>query len=249
MSSAELYLSFNEIMFYFTRAAAGGGVPFGLAEDFGRSATWIASSGLDPAAMTAIALKDLECERSCLKANLTEEKKEIFLTAEKGKKLSAIQAGAAVCDLISERTESPKNMQSIIAEKVDVPFLVCAALGAANYDRWEINWPASDDTPCSVLICEDGSWKSSWKGRKIPEVIDGVDVKVIFMNNREDYYEKWDGKTFYSANNKKEILETGVPVYDSWSDIYSFFKRCLVPSTEESRKSGAGAGAGLVDTD
>ena len=247
MSSAELYLSFNEIMFYFTRAAAGGGVPFGLAEDFGRSATWIASSGLDPAAMTAIALKDLECGRSCLKANLTEGKKEIFLTAEKGKKLSAIQAGAAVCDLISERTENPKNMQSIIAEKVDVPFLVCAALGAANYDRWEISWPASDDTPCSVLICEDGSWKSSWKGRKIPEVIDGVDVKVIFMNNREEYYEKWDGKTFYSATNKKKILETGVPVYDSWSEIYSFFKRCLVPSTEESRKSGAGAG--LVDTD
>ena len=170
-----------------------------------------------------------------------------MLTAESGKKLSAIQAGAAVCDLISERTENPKNMQSIIAEKVDVPFLVCAALGAANYDRWEISWPASDDTPCSVLICEDGSWKSSWKGRKIPEVIDGVDVKVIFMNNREDYYEKWDGKTFYSANNKKKLLETGVPVYDSWSEIYSFFKRCLVPSTEESRKSGAGAG--LVDTD
>ena len=45
----------------------------------------------------------------------------------------------------------------------------------------------------------------------------------------------------------KKLLETGVPVYDSWSVIYSFFKRCLVPSTEESRKSGAGAG--LVDTD
>ena len=53
MSSPELYLSFNEIMFYFTRAAAGGGVPFGLAEDFGRAAIWIAASGLDPAGMTA----------------------------------------------------------------------------------------------------------------------------------------------------------------------------------------------------
>ena len=49
MSSPELYLSFNEIMFYFTRAASSGGVPFGLAEDFGLAATWIASSGLDPA--------------------------------------------------------------------------------------------------------------------------------------------------------------------------------------------------------
>ena len=247
MSSAELYLSFNEIMFYFTRAAAGGGVPFGLAEDFGRSAIWIASSGLDPAGMTAIALKELECGRSCLKANLTEGKKEIFLTAEKGKRLSAIQAGAAVCDLISARPENPKNMQSIIAEKVDCPFLVCAALGAANYDGFELSWLATDDTPCSVLIYGDGSWKSSWKGRKIPEVIDAVDVKIICMNNREDYYEKWDDKTLYSGNNKKKLLETGVPVYDSWSDIYSFFKRCLVPSTEESRKTGAGAG--LIDTD
>jgi len=247
MNSPKLYLSFNEIMFYFTRAAAGGGVPFGLAEDFGRAATWIASSGLDPAGMTAIALKELECGQSCLKANLIEGKKEILLTAESGKTLSAIQAGAAVCDLISARLENLKNIQSIIAEKVDCPFLVCAALGAANFDRWEISWLASDDTPCSVLICEDGSWKSSWKGREIPEVIDAIDVKVIFVNNREDYYEKWDGKTFYSRNNKKKLLETGVPVYDSWSEIYSFFKRCLVPSTEESRKSGAGAG--LVETD
>ena len=247
MNSPELYLSFNEIMFYFTRAAAGGGVPFGLAEDFGRAATWIASSGLDPAEMCASALKKLEYGQSCLKATLTEGNQEILLTAESGKQLSAIQAGAAVCDLISVQLENPKNMQSIVAEKVDCPFLVCAAIGAANYDRWEISWPASDDTPCSVLFCEDGSWKSSWKDGKIPEVIDAVDVKVIFVNNREDYYEKWNGKTIYSGNNKKKLLETGVPVYDSWSEIYSFFKRCLVPSTEESRKSGAGAG--LVETD
>ena len=247
MSSPELYLSFNEIMFYFTRAAAGGGVPFGLAEDFGLAATWIASSGLDPAGMTAIALKELDCGQSCLKATLKEGNKEILLTTESGKKLSAIQAGAAVCDLISARPENPKNMQSIIAKKVDCPFLVCAALGAANYDRWEISWQASDDTPCSVLICEEGSWKSSWKGKKIPEVIDAVDVKITFVNNHEDYYEKWDYKTLNSGNNKKKLLETGVPVYDSWSEIYSFFKRCLVPSTEESRKTGAGAG--ILDTD
>ena len=247
MSSPELYLSFNEIMFYFTRAAAGGGVPFGLAEDFGHAAIWIAASGFDPSGMTASALKELESGQSCLKATLTEGNKEILLTAKSGKKLSAIQAGAAVCDLISAQTKNPKNMKSIIAKKVDCPFLVCAALGAANYDGCELSWPATDDTPCRVLICEGGSWKSSWKGRKIPEVIDSVDVKIICVNDHEDYYEKWYDKTLYSGNNKKKLLETGVPVYDSWSVIYSFFKLCLVTSTEESRKTGAGAG--LVDTD
>ena len=81
----------------------------------------------------------------------------------------------------------------------------------------------------------------------IPEFVDGVDVKVFFANKYEGYYGKWEGSKFYSGKNKKKLLETGVPVYDSWSVIYSFFKRCLVPSTAESRITGAGAG--LVDTD
>ena len=247
MNSPELYLSFNEIFFYFTRAAKGGGVPFGLAEDFGRAATWIAASGFDPALITSNALKELDCGRSCLRTKITEEKKGILLTADSGKKLSAILAGAAVCDLITAQPEIPKNMQSIIAEKVDCPLLVCAALGAANFDGWEISWFATDNTICSVLICEEGSWKSSWNGSKIPEVVDGVDVKIIFVKKLEGYYGKWEGSTFYTGKIKKKLLETGVPVYGSWQVIYSFFKRCLVPSTEESRKKGAGAG--LVDTD
>ena len=68
--------------------------------------------------------------------------------------------------MISAQSEKQKNMQSIIAEKVDFPFLVCAALGAANCNGWEISWSASDDTLYSVLICDDGSWKSSWEGSK-----------------------------------------------------------------------------------
>ena len=247
MRPPELYLSFNEIMFYFTRAAVGGGVPFGLAEDFGCAAIWIAASGLDPAEMAASTIKELELGNSCLKATLKEGNKEILLTAQSSKKLSAIQAGAAACDLMSSHSEKPKNIQCIIAEKVDSPFLVCAALGAANCNGWEISWESKDDSHYSVLICEDGSWMSSWEVSKIPELNDAFDVKIIFVNNRKDYFEKWEGKTFYSENNKKKLLETGVPVYDSWTVIYSFFKRCLVPSTEESLKSGAGAG--LVDTD
>ena len=34
MKSPEIVLSLNEIMFYFTRAAVGAGLSFGLAEDF-----------------------------------------------------------------------------------------------------------------------------------------------------------------------------------------------------------------------
>ena len=120
MSSPELYLSFNEIMFYFTRAAAGGGVPFGLAEDFGRAAIWIAASGFDPSGMTANALKELECGHSCLKATLAEGKKEILLTAESGEKFSAILAGAAVCDLISIQLKIKKICKVLLLKKLIV---------------------------------------------------------------------------------------------------------------------------------
>ena len=155
--------------------------------------------------MTSNALKELDCGHSSLKTTIKEGKEVISLTAESGKKLSAIQAGIAVCDLISTHPEIPKNRQSIIAEKVDCPLLVCAALGAANFEGWEISWSATDVTLSSVLICEEGSWKASWNGSMVTEFVDGVDVKVFFVNKYEGYYGKWEGSKFYSGKNKKKI--------------------------------------------
>ena len=60
MNSPEIVLSFNEVMFYFSRAAVGAGLPYGLADEFGRSSIWIAAGGLDPAAITSNALKSLD---------------------------------------------------------------------------------------------------------------------------------------------------------------------------------------------
>ena len=70
--------------------------------------------------------------------------------------------------------------------------MICAALGAANCNGWEISWSSKDDSHYSVLICEDGRWKSSWDGSKIPELNEAVDVKIFFVNNRKDLFEKWE---------------------------------------------------------
>ena len=152
MSSPELILSFNEILFYFTRAAVGVGVPVGLAEDFGRSSVWIGSSGLDPARITSNALQALDCGRSGLNATLTEGKKETVLTPTGGKRLSALQAGSAVCDWISEKTEDARKSKQFIAKNVDYPFLAAAEVGLSNFEGWKICWQASEDLHCSVFI-------------------------------------------------------------------------------------------------
>lgn len=46
----------------------------------------------------------------------------------------------------------------------------------------------------------------------------------------------------------KKGVDEGLTVnVDAWAGVVSLFRRCLVPSSEQSRMSGAGAG--LVDTD
>lgn len=48
--------------------------------------------------------------------------------------------------------------------------------------------------------------------------------------------------------NKDTVLANGTLIDEkAWDDIKIYFTRCLVPSTDQSRNSGAGAG--LVDDD
>ena len=54
-------------------------------------------------------------------------------------------------------------------------------------------------------------------------------------------------KKFKLAEEKLRVLHNGIKVEENWQAIYSYFSRCLVKSSAESRASGAGAG--LVDTD
>ena len=163
------------------------------------------------------------------------------------KRLSALFAGPAVCDWISAKTEDSILSQHFIAKKVDIPFLIVAAVGASNSGNWEICWQDSGGTLCSVLTCLHGSWKTSWGGTEIQEQYNSANVSIKSMESSLFSSQKWNEKTTYTEKNRKRVLESGVPVYQAWPIIQTFFSRCLVPSTEESRKSGAGAG--LVDTD
>ena len=247
MTSPEIVLSFNEISFFFTRAAVGVGVPFGLAEDFGRTSIWIGGAGLDPAKVTSPVLQALDDGLSSLGASLTESAGETVVVAFSGKQLSALQAGSTVCDWISAKTEVSKKNHHIVAKNVDHPFLIAAALASFNYAGWEICWQGLEGSICKVMICVNGSWKTSWSGSKIPSQSSSSDVMIIPAGSMLSSTENWVKQIVYSEKNKTRMLESGVPVYESWPVIRRFFSRCLVPSTDQSRMTGAGAG--LVDDD
>mgnify|MGYP003971028259 FL=1 len=247
MNSPQIVLSFNEIMFFFTRAAVGAGLPYGLAEDFARSSIWIAAGGLDPAAISANALKSLDEAQSTISASQTENGAETVLKSSGEKQLSVLYAGPSVCDWISARSADSNKNQYFSVKNVDHPFLLASAVGALNSGSWEICWQDSGGALCTVLTSQDGNWKTSWDPTDISQMSAAADVTIKAVESSLFKAEKWKGKTSYSEKNRKRVLETGVQVYEAWPIIHSFFSRCLVPSTEESRKSGAGAG--LVDTD
>ena len=247
MKTPQIVLSFNEIMFFFTRAAVGAGLPYGLAEDFGRSAIWIAAGGLDPAAISANALKSLDEAQSTISASQTENGAETVLRSSGEKQLSALLAGPSVCDLISASSADSNKNQYYSAKNVDHPFMLAAAVGSFNSRSWEISWHDSRGTLYAVLTAEHGNWKTSWDSADISLMSGAADVTIRSVERSFFNADKWNGKKSYSEKNRERVLETGVQVYEAWPIIHSFFSRCLVPSTDESRKSGAGAG--LVETD
>ena len=248
MNSPEITLSFNEIMFFFSRAAMGVGLPYGLSEDFGRISVWIAASGLDPAAITSNALKSIDEAQSSLCSSQTENDTETILKPSEEKQLSALMAGPTVCDWISTKDTEITEYKNYCTKNIDYPFLIAAAVGALNNGNWEISWQDYKGFPCSVLTDQHGNWKKSWDSAfDISSMSASTNVIIKSVDSSFFNTEKWKGKTNYYEKNRERILETGVKLYDTWPIIHSYFCRCLVPSTEETRISGAGAG--LVDTD
>ena len=247
MSSPKIILSFNEIMFYFTRAAVGVGLPYGLAEEFARSSIWLGISGLDPAKIALPALQSLDDKNSSLRAHQTEDINETFLFTTEEKQLSAFLSGPAVCDFISLQTEKWNKSHVLIAQNVDHPFLVAAAVGSYNLGCWEISWKDYTGKLSKVLIGLNGIWKTTWVSTEIPEHQVPSDVSIISID--EDFINSdiWRKQRAYSVQNRNQVLQEGVPIYGDWSKIYSYYSRILVPSTEKSLISGAGAG--LVDKD
>ena len=247
MSPPLLKLSLNEVSFYFTRAAVGAGVPFGLAEDFGHWASWLSCSGMDPAEICTTALKSLDSGESGLSVNLSKRRGRTLLKSTSGQKLSAIQAGSFACDWIKTTDLTSLRHCRLSVENVDSPFLVAAAVGASGFGGWSVYWKLSSEIYYLVNQKVAGNWEVFWNRGSAPGISGPADLSIMPANDEElalvfQYHRKYNFQ-----DERLYVLENGVAIYDSWPFIYRFFRRCLVPSTNESRH--VGAGAGLVDTD
>jgi len=220
-------LSLNEVLFFVTRAAVGAGAPFGIGEDIGKAAVVLANCGIDPAVIIAPALQTLECGNSSMDIDIRTDGDGSVIEAIGDKPMSATIAASAASDWMLENTHNPKARLEV--HQVDAPVLFAAVIEALHRDLsgWRV---------CSVA--PDGAETALVDDGKLLE-IDAPANMVIFVDSSARPVFK---------NRQQQALESGVLVdSQAWQIIRALFSRCLVPSTEESRLTGAGAG--LVDTD
>ena len=246
MCSPEIVLSFNEILFYFTRAAVGAGVPYGLAEDFAKSSIVLAVYGFDPAKITYPALKSIDEGKSSIKIFQTENYNEILFFPLKSNQMSAIQGGASICDYISLFSKNSVIAKKFILKNVDCPLIIAAAIGNNNSGNWKVTWKDQNSKIIYFYIFKNGDIKTSLQVNKIDNKIFPTDVIVEYAENFNINSEILKNLK-KNSKNKKKFLEKGISLYCNWEKLYSYFSRILVQSDNNSRISGAGAG--LIDVD
>ena len=243
MSKSDLTISLNEVLFYFTRAAFGVEVPIGLSEDFARANMWVSENGFDPSRCSLKALDNLDSQASSLSIKFEKTKEGGHLFCPEGKFLSSLEASAGCVDWI----EVSNGSGELKISNVDSPFLVVSALGANQCNGLKVSWIDQEKNQFQVNLIDNEEWEVLSSTPNLIELSSNADMLISSLKASDETYKGKTIKKFKLDEEKLKILHNGVKVEENWEAIYSYFSRCLVKSSAESRASGAGAG--LVDTD
>ena len=243
MSKSDLTISLNEVLFYFTRAAFGVEVPIGLSEDFARANMWVSENGFDPSRCSLKALDNLDSQASSLSIKFEKTKEGGHLFCPEGKFLSSLEAAASSVDWV----EVNGGVSELKISNVDSPFLIVSALGANQCNGLKVSWIDQEKNQFQVNLIDNEEWEVLSSTPNLIELSSNADMLISSLKASDQTYKGKTIKKFKLDEEKLKILHNGVKVEENWEAIYSYFSRCLVKSSAESRASGAGAG--LVDTD
>ena len=239
LTSSTVSLSMNEAKFFFTRAAVGAGVPFGLGEDFAAASIWLAGQGIDPAKISAPALSALAEGRSSRRITRGKNASATHFVDADGQTISALFAGPAVADWMQVASAIRKEIIATIV-CVDQPALIAAYMAIEGFEAGlvEITWPGRKGKSFNVEIGPNSvnGLIASVQDNKPPSP---AKVTVVFKPHNPISEDIW-----LQADPRIEVVDVAA---EPWKVVMEFFKKCLVPSSEHSLEQGAGAG--LKDKD
>ena len=211
--------SLNEIEAMARRASRGAGLPWGLAEEAGKAARWLATQNLPGPEELANALS---CVDGVLYQDLAPEIADGIWCARSGA-LCPLALGAVLCDRADEIADGADFATgTILHPTMVVPF--AAAVARIAEIQIELAWPG-----CIMNIARDGM---SIAGENLlPAQVDSLTCRRL---------EPTAVMGFERASGRRVDSET-------WARLTAFAHRTYAPATEASRL--AGAGAGLTDND
>ncbi len=228
-----MHLSISEIDSNLVKAVLGAGLPLGLGEEAGRAARDLAGQGVDGLAAFADALDALDSGRST-GFQIDPAMEGAFLPAEEGLSLSALRAGPSACDLLVAGARSGKSHAAIALTAVDAPMVILSqALVASSEIETAIvvRWRDLEG------LCQAGRLKITGGGLEDCLAAGPADLAMTLSEPKESVPEA-----------ASDALANGLSVdAETWRRIYAYANRQLVPATEASRLTGAGAG--LTDND
>jgi hypothetical protein len=210
-----LAVSLSEIDALSRKAARGAGYEWGLAEEAGRAARWLAAHHCDGPAMLLALLREIDDELS----RYYPARKGVTWTSPSGA-LCPVCTGAALSDCAAELDDGGAiRLPSVIQPAILLPFAALAARRLGRPLRLEIGGTGIDigaDGVSGDIEAVSGLLAQAPVTLRIATGISGAMV---------------------SASPSAFIVSM-----DCWRGLDRFAQRTYVPASEQSRASGAGSG-------
>ena len=212
-----------EIESYFRKVAKVSGLGWGLAEEAGKAARWLAAFDLPgPELMLNHLVSIMGKDYSLMKPQWPQSKNAIWQSS--GDSLCPIITGAAVADCVSQMLAG----ETIKLSRVSYPILLAATIGQA-------------------ARCHKTVFSTSWAGVELSCHENGIRIE----GNRDDLLLAQTDRVscmqapVRSAQQLPSTLAYAIDA-DIWRRVDEFAFKTYAPATELSR---VGAGAGLTDND
>lgn len=229
-------LSLNEIEVSVRKAAIGAGLPYGIANETGRAAEWLATAGLPALAICAEAL-EATAEKKTAVGSGTDTGAGWTLAPGSDKPLCPCHAGVVAADLLNAGSTtirlvsvgSPVLVVALLAAVAQAPSVSVALGNGAEEARVLVAAPT-----VSLLAGPD---LVAWTGpADLTIELSDPDATVSAL------------RVYADPAARETAFASGVPHEPEASDIIArLVARTLVPASEASRERGAGAGR--IDSD
>lgn len=235
-----MIVSLGEIAETAKKATSGCGHCFGIAEEMAYAMRWLCERGFRGAEKLMHALEQFKA----VEFELTTRANELQITGKTGDPVPALALAPSIADLLIAHRDTRKI---VIVRALAHPLLLVPFLArAANFGQAVSAHYKTIDANSVVINCNDEGTQ-----------VFAPDALTLIQARADHVMCRWDAmrtdipvlRTRHQLrDHRKATIDSGYTISDAvWKKLQTFAHNTYVPSSKESRLTGAGAG--LTDND